>query len=734
MMAGTAMPALLVAAASGAHAQSLPAGGQVVAGAATISQLGPNKLSIVQTTDRAAINWTNFSIGAGNSVNIQQPGSTSVELERVTTTNVSQIFGQLSSNGRVIITNPNGIYCGANSQVDVAGLVASTATATPANVASFVAGGSLNLGQAGNATASIVNQGTVTVSGAGLAAFVAPGVRNDGIIQARLGTVQLASGTTATLDFRGDGLISLAVTGQTLAQAFGPDGRPLKAAVANTGTLSADGGTVLLTANVASGVVDQAINVKGVVAATAVSQQGGEIVLDGGDNGAVRVAGSLDASGTGTGQTGGTVQVLGQNVNLTKHATIDVAGDVGGGTALIGGNFHGAAGTRTAATTKIAKGAIVNANAITTGNGGQVAVWSDRHTIFAGTITAQGGAQSGNGCRVETSGASLTVGDGATVNTSAARGASGLWLLDPNNITIAASGGDITPTTITAALSTGNVEIDTVDDPGASGTAGTIFVNSAVLYNSSHDLSLLAQGDIDANASIQNSGAGNLNLVAGWDGVTGLSGGGAGAYTGTVTIGTITGTPASYGNTIAGSAGSLFVNSATGTTGVAVGSAGGTTTVLGNNIALAASTVGGQQGGFAQIGFAIGSFAPLGGNSATGAIVVDAKGDVTLTGGGSGSVDGNYANYAQIGHGGFRAAPSGQLSGSITVNTGGSVQVTGGGVDNGNDYGSNYAQIGHGGWGAFELSNYSNVTLGVSGDAISVIAGGAVSLAANSAY
>src|SRR5665213_541333 len=139
MMAGTAMPALLVAAASGAHAQSLPAGGQVVAGAATISQLGPNKLSIVQTTDRAAINWTNFSIGAGNSVNIQQPGSTSVELERVTTTNVSQIFGQLSSNGRVIITNPNGIYFGANSQVDVAGLVASTATATPANVASFVA-------------------------------------------------------------------------------------------------------------------------------------------------------------------------------------------------------------------------------------------------------------------------------------------------------------------------------------------------------------------------------------------------------------------------------------------------------------------------------------------------------------------------------------------------------------------------------------------------------------------
>ena len=61
----------------------------------------------------------------------------------------------------------------------------------------------------GNPSASIVNQGTITADKGGFAALVAPGVRNDGVIVANLGTVALASGNAFTLDLYGDSLIKL---------------------------------------------------------------------------------------------------------------------------------------------------------------------------------------------------------------------------------------------------------------------------------------------------------------------------------------------------------------------------------------------------------------------------------------------------------------------------------------------------------------------------------------------
>ena len=711
LLASTAVPALLAATAIGAAAQpTLPQGGQVVAGAATIASSG-SEMTVTQTSSRAVVTWNDFSIGKGYGVNVAQPDASSIEVEQVTGANVSQIFGSLSSNGKLVVANPNGIWFGPNAQVNVAGLTATTATASATDINNFWAGGNLTLSQAGNATASVINRGRITITQAGLAAFVAPGVRNSGVIEARLGTVQLSSGTTATLDFYGDGLINIAVTGQTLAQAVGPHGKPLKAAVSNSGTINADGGTVLLTANVAAGVVDQVINTAGVVQARAVSQQGGEIVLDGGGTGNVVVAGSLDASGLAAGQTGGTVNVLGDNVTLRGTASIDVAGDAGGGTVLIGGNFHGAGPQRDAGTTRIAKGATIDASAVTSGNGGNVAVWSNGSTRFAGTITAAGGAAGGNGGYVETSGAQLRVAQTASVDAGAAHGTAGTWLLDPNNITIASSGGDITPTTILTALSSGNVEIDTVDDPGAAGTAGTILVNSALTYNSANSLSLLAQGDIDVNASIQNSGSGNINLVAGWDGSTGLTGGSAGAYTGTVGIGAITSAPGAYGNSIAGASGSVLIGDGSQTSGIAVGSANGTTTVAANNVILS----GGGTGDFAQLGYNLSASAI----STSGNITVLAAGNVTLAGGsGTGA-------FAQIGDGGYQAESglssggSPTISGSISVSAGGSggIALTAG------TGAAAYAQIGHGGYQLGDGSTFTAVSVG-GGITISAGSGG----------
>ena len=60
-----------------------------------------------------------------------------------------------------------------------------------------------------------------------------------------------------------------------------------------------------------------------------------------------------------------------------------------------------------ATTVSIDAATTINASATETGNGGKVIVWSNQATTFYGTILAKGGAQSGNGGFVETSGGTL---------------------------------------------------------------------------------------------------------------------------------------------------------------------------------------------------------------------------------------------------------------------------------------------------------------------------------------
>jgi len=81
---------------------------------------------------------------------------------------------------------------------------------------------------------------------------------------------------------------------------------------------------------------------------------------------------------------------------------------------------------------------IIRADAGTTGDGGRVIVWSDESTKFFGSISARGGAQSGNGGFVETSGRALQA--FGSVDTRAPNGSTGNWLLDPTDITISANG------------------------------------------------------------------------------------------------------------------------------------------------------------------------------------------------------------------------------------------------------------------------------------------------------
>ncbi|MBL8491356.1 MAG: filamentous hemagglutinin N-terminal domain-containing protein [Rhodocyclaceae bacterium] len=105
---------------------TLPTGPAVVAGSATVTN-GGSRVDIVQTTDRAIINWTAFSIGAGGTVQFVQPSPAAAALNRVTGGEASLISGLLTANGQVFLVNPNGITVGAGGRIDAAGLTLSTA-------------------------------------------------------------------------------------------------------------------------------------------------------------------------------------------------------------------------------------------------------------------------------------------------------------------------------------------------------------------------------------------------------------------------------------------------------------------------------------------------------------------------------------------------------------------------------------------------------------------------------
>lgn len=129
-------------------------------------------------------------------------------------------------------------------------------------------------------------------------------------------------------------------------------------------------------------------------------------------------------------------------------------------------------------------------------------------TNVAGTLDA-GAPTRGNGGFIETSAAHVKVTDSARITTLAANGNHGSWLIDPQDFTIAASGGDMTGSTLGNQLGGGNVIIES-SAGGASGN-GDIFVNDAVNW-SANTLTLTAARNIDINAVMTASGSAGLAL------------------------------------------------------------------------------------------------------------------------------------------------------------------------------------------------------------------------------
>ncbi|WP_182336257.1 MBG domain-containing protein [Stenotrophomonas acidaminiphila] len=310
-----ALGLLLSVGSFGVMAQSLPGGGSIASGSGQIGAPGGNQLIINQASDKLAINWQSFNIGAGQKVTFNQPGANSIALNRVLGVDGSVIMGQLDANGRVFLVNPNGILFGASAQVNVGGLVASTLGISDAD---FVAGNYRFKGDGSNA--AVINHGSLNTSAGGTIALLGGRVSNHGVIVANQGSVALAAGDAMTLDFAGNGLLNLRV-----------DEGMVDALVENHQLIRADGGQVLLTAHAGDALLRTVVNNTGVIEARTLGEKDGRILLLGDfDGGVVNVAGTLDASAPDGGN-GGFIETSGAHVRIADDVKVTTLAEPGRG-------------------------------------------------------------------------------------------------------------------------------------------------------------------------------------------------------------------------------------------------------------------------------------------------------------------------------------------------------------------------------------------------------------------
>ncbi len=498
-----------------------PEGGQVTGGQGNISTPNTTTTVINQQSHHLAIDWTSFNVSADELVRFNQPSSKASALNRILDQSPSQIFGTINANGNVLLVNPNGVFFKPGSSVNVNSLTASALNISSDDFMSE----DLDFDGVDGTDGHVVNQGVLQAATGGAINLVGKAVKNEGVILASAGRVNMVAGEKVTLDFDGDGLMQFAVDKELMDNA-----QSLGAAVSNTGEISADGGSVLLKGSAAKDVFSRVVNNEGVIKAGRIENKGGEIRLVGmgagssvlntgtlnvtgtnGDGGTVVLQSSdttivsgdsvIDASSTDT--DGGKVKILGDKVGVLDNTVVNVSGATGGGEVLIGGDFRGDnPDIQNAKRTLVADDVKITADANTVGDGGKVIVWADEVTGYYGDISAQGGSTGGDGGFAEVSGKDYLDFKGE-VNLAGINGETGTLLLDPLNITIE-DGGTAAPIV--------DVLFDSVP------TAGTTRLDADYLNNATANLTLQATNDItfDEIVNITASGV-TLTAVAGND-------------------------------------------------------------------------------------------------------------------------------------------------------------------------------------------------------------------------
>lgn len=148
---------------------------------------GSSQALEMQTSDRAIIDWQDFSIELDELVTIHQPSATSALLNRVIEANPSRLLGSLKADGQVILINPHGLLVGRDAQINTGSFIAST---LDLQNDCFLANKELKF--VGDGFAVVENYGTIQTQ-MGPAALVGNQVIQNGSIEAKDGLAGLFS-------------------------------------------------------------------------------------------------------------------------------------------------------------------------------------------------------------------------------------------------------------------------------------------------------------------------------------------------------------------------------------------------------------------------------------------------------------------------------------------------------------------------------------------------------------
>jgi filamentous hemagglutinin family protein len=532
-----------------------PASGEIVGGIGGIEQKG-TETTIIQSSDRLAIDWKSFDVGKNERVEFVQPGQSAVALNRILGNKGTEILGRIDANGHIILVNPRGVVFGESATINVGGLIASGLQINPDDFMN----GDLVFKRIEDSDGTVINSGMINAASGGNVVLLGTQVENRGLISANLGSAILASGKEAVLTFDESGLLGVQVNEANLQQELGEG-----FAVSNSGEIRAENGRVLLSAATTRDVFSQAVNWgeqkqarsvtynedgsftlgaggdvtnSGAIIASGENGAGDIVVL--GENitnrGAIRAdtvrgrAGNIelhsnittkvegDGVVTANAEKGGDIKVLGKNVGLFDQAKIESIGNNGGGQVLFGGDREGLnSEIRNADFAYIGENTSIDVSATNNGDGGKAVIFAEDTARVHGSLAVKGGKYGGNGGFIETSG-KIGFEIAESPDISAAAGKGGHWLIDPYNIVITSTGtADISGGNFesgkndariavrdvnTALAQNGQVTIQT--GRGAKEQDGNITVDAEINFDDDREatLNLIAYNNIEINYSI----------------------------------------------------------------------------------------------------------------------------------------------------------------------------------------------------------------------------------------
>ena len=430
-------------------------------GSTTTDTSQANTTNITLNTQRARIEG-DLDIDEGYTVNVGKGDLLAVDTEN----DAVGIYGNLNCAGSCQVIGKNLIIVGETGVVNANTVTFATGVD---NAEQFMADGRSEVSNSGKG--EIIIEGSVNADD--FAGFFAPTVKNSGVINAKMGKIDIGASEKVTLDLYGDGLVEVAVDGE-LADGL----------IENTGTIQANGGNVMITADVAKKAVENVINLGGVVDVSSATMEGGKIVLSGGNNGTVSVKGTLDASGK-NGQNAGSIKVTGKNIKVAKAAKIvaDAKPSVV------------ADGTEIELADVLESSHEFNDINVQAGNAGDIVVFADDVLDVEGSISAQ--SNNGTGF-IETSGDYVNFAAGASIL------ANREWLIDPINILIDAANEGV----IESGLAVGDVTLVATNN---------IDLNTIIDWSTGSTFQLDAGNDINVNAGggTNATGAGSTVFNAG---------------------------------------------------------------------------------------------------------------------------------------------------------------------------------------------------------------------------